>query len=121
MQETVIEEFGCEELSIDYFAPTKTTLSRAEGLNVLLVASNRSLTVRAGTIIIYGDDGARVLPLCRKDATIPAQSHLHLYCNIPAGSFSESRWGARLEECRLFASACAPCGGELDELLFFCD
>lgn len=52
-----------KDVTIDYFDPARTTLTRRDSLNILLIASNHTDTPLCPEITIYGDDGEQTVPL----------------------------------------------------------
>ncbi len=106
------------DITIDYFDPTRTTLSRRESLNILLIASNHTDAPLCPEIVIYGDDGQRTVRLYGRTQQLPAHGHEHLYFRLPEG-WAQAMGDA--EELRLFAAVGDVTGGEKSKLLFLTD
>ena len=107
-----------KDVTIDYFDPARTTLTRRDSLNILLIASNHTDTPLCPEITIYGDDGEQTVPLYSRAQPLPGHGHEHLYFRLPEG-WAQAVAGA--EEVRLFAAAGDVTGKEKSKLLFLTD
>lgn len=107
-----------QDVTIDYFAPARTTLRRSESLNILLVADNHTDAPRSAEIVIYGDAGDGITRLYSEVRELPARQHEHLYFRLPE-NWTQAVGDA--EELKLFAAVGNVTGKEKSQLLFLTD
>lgn len=108
-----------ENLAFCALIPAENPVRSGQSLNLLLVAENKGTEVTE-TVRFFGSAGGGFREIWAEPRTFPANSHPHLYFNLPASCFAPENWdGQAPEELVLWAGEKTPREGEQGILLFF--
>ncbi len=99
--------------------PAENPAKAGQSLNILLVTENPDGEDLTRTVRFYGSMGRQWRELLAEERVFPANSHSHLYFNLPAERLSEDFWGEDVEELAIAAGVSPPEPGERGTLVFF--